>query len=469
MSDHQLEMFSGPYVLGKTKDTNDLWTSAGLFGESVTELLGFDSKLRVSTYHALQQAAVLICLDVMAQDISKATLRLRRRVKTKGEFVVEPKQHKMAEMLALEPNVRHTWVEFHQMLVYHLCLASNSYCYVRRNGAGDPLELIPIVPNQVQEFINERSREVFYDLNASSMQEIALLGREYIRAPERDVLHVRNRMLDGFWGFSTLTAGGPTITLGKDIERYQRSLYSENGMVRGFFQRTGAGMSDDGFRRTKGQLKKLLQRRMNIDDPILLEDGITYKEMAMKATEAEMIKALDKHIEMVCKLWRMPPHKAMHLTAVKYENLTAMENMYVRDTLIPICRLIEDRMERTLLTREERLEYRLEFDRDELKIIDEKVENDRAQKAAQSGLITINEWRDGQGYNPASWGNVRIIPVNTALIDEKNEVVATGAVAQEEPENNGDDDAGDGEGTEPKENKSANDDRRLRLVASAGE
>src|SRR5690606_12949768 len=112
-----------------------------------------------------------------------------------------------------------------------------------------------------------------------------------------------------------------------------------------------------------------------VDAP-LLEDGIEFKSWTATAAETDMIKALDKQIEMIGKMWRMPPHKTMSLNAVKYENLATLEMIYVRDTLIPICKEIEARLARTLLTEKERLTYFFEFDRDEMAIADEKVKQE---------------------------------------------------------------------------------------------
>lgn len=431
--DDQLDLFPGCYSLGRTKDADDLWTTTGFGGPSIAEFLGLHSEFRTTGKEALEQAASLICVDILAQDISKATLRMKEKKAGGGTTDVDPTRHPMAMFLALDPNRRHTWTEFTAMLVYHMAMASNSYAYAPRSNAGEVLELIPIVPGNVVDRVNRASREIFYDFNARNAHEQALLGTDFLTAPERDVLHVRQRMVNGFSGYSTLLAGRKTLSLARDIEEYERQLFSENGLIRGFFSRPAAMgvMGDEPFRRVKSQLKKLMERvrKGGKDEPILLEDGISFNELAMKATEADMVKALDKQIEMTGKLWRMPPHKTMSLTAVKYENLNAMEMVYVRDTLVPLCKLIEARLARLLLTPQERLRFFFEFDRDEMSISDAKAESDRIYKAVGQGRITINEGRADDGYNPVPWGNARVVPVNTILVDENNNVVASGAKA----------------------------------------
>lgn len=155
----------------------------------------------------------------------------------------------------------------------------------------------------------------------------------------------------------------------------------------------------------------------------------------MKANEAEMAKALDKQIEMICKLWRMPPHKAMHLVAVKYENITALEMIYVRDTLLPLCRLIEERLARILLTREERLRFKFEFDRDEMAVADEKAEGEEIIKLGERGFISHDEVREARRFNPRKNGKGKVytVPANVKIVDEDGNTVVTGAKDDKAP------------------------------------
>lgn len=448
------------YTLGVDEDANDaLWTSAGFGGPSIAEFFGYASGQRITGRAALQQAAVLICLDVLAQDLSKAALRMERRVKG-GWIEVEPHEHPVAEMLAIEPNPRHTWVEFKQMLVYHLGMVSNSYALVQRKVDGDPIYMVPVAPGRVGERIDQLNGAVFYDVSASTIQEAALLGFEYRAVPERNILHVRNRMLDGFYGASTLDIAGPALTLAREVDDFQRRTFSGNSMSRGFFSReAGKGaMTDPVFARMQQQLRKLVQRTRNPEDPVLLEDGITYKEYMSKANDAEMSKALDKAVENTCKLWRMPPHKALHFANVKYENLATMEMVYVRDTLIPIASLIEERMSKTLLTRRERAEFRFIFDRDDLTVADENIHRQWIQMALDRGAISLNEAREEMGWNPREGGDVYLKPVNMTLIDTEGNVVVG-------PAESGDQADADQTETETGDEPKAANDRSLRLVS----
>ena len=431
-----VEKSSGFYRLGETCEVDPAtWTTpTDLWGvDSFADFLGLSPEYRISQRGVLELTAAMICLDVLAQDISKATLRLKKKVKG-GAVDAEARDNPLAEMLLLEPNRRHTWVEMIQMLVYHLGMSSNTYGYVRRRRDGTPEQIIPLMPKQVNEAINQSTGEVFYQISAANVQEKALLGAETIIAAERDVLHIRNRLLDGFWGQSTIAIGGRTLSLGRELLNFERLQYSAKRSETGYWVRDqNEPLDAEAFRLMKGQIQRVLANRTA--EPIVLEDGVEFKQFGHTAADNDLIKALDKQIEMICKLWRMPPHKAMHFASIKYENLATLEMVYVRDTLIPLCKLIEQRLARTLLSREDRLKFYFEFDRDEMAIADEKIRLDWIKTLVERGIITLNEARQEAGWNPRPNGDLYILPVNTVLVNSRNQVVASGSVdASKKPE-----------------------------------
>lgn len=381
-----------------TKSGSSTWTQQdGDVWSRLSSIVGSG----LSTREAISQAAVLICLDVLSQDIAKAPMLLHRKDDDGNEVIVRPEDHPLAELFALDPNHRHTWFEFMTMTVLNLGLIDNAYMVVDRRMNGDVNELQPISPGNQRELINTRSRETFYDVTATNNQEMALLGATSRRVAENDMIHVRMRMWDGFWGYPTLKAGKGTIDLSKDLSNYQSRLYSEDAMERGFFSRDAATPLDEpGAKRMREQLNMLMKLVRSRGEAVLLEDGITYESLENNASDNELPKALDSSIASTCRLFRMPQHKAMHLNAVKYENLAIMEQVYVRDTLVPICTAIEQRAARALLSRRDRLRYRISIDRGVLNLQDEERVNKRLEMLLKNGVITRNEARQAVGRNP---------------------------------------------------------------------
>lgn len=422
-TDEQIEMFEG-----EQKDVSQDM-SVAQFMEFMTENYNLGSVTK-----ALQIAAFMLCCDVISQDIAKSTLRLRERLDNGTSRIVNPTKHPLAGLLALEPNRRHSWMQYNEMTVLWSCLTSNSYSAIFRDNVGNPLEIIPLQTGRVFEKV--AGREVFYDVTAGTMQEQALLGQTFMTFAERDMIHVRKRMLDGMDGYSTLDVGRRTLDTTAQLEAYRTKLFGNEGEMRGVFQRDTPGAMDDlAFGRLRSQLKYLMSRFKEGTQPIVLEDGIKFQPISSKPAEMELSEQFEAQLNEVCRLLRVPPHKIFLMTGTKYENLETQEKMYLGDTLIPVAKHHEQSMERALLSRADRLKYFLEYDRNEMTLHDTKLETDRAIRALERGAIEVDEARAVFGYNPLAGGagQVRLVPVNMVVVNRKNEVVIGASSAPTDP------------------------------------
>ena len=373
---------------------------------------------------ALKLSAVLICMDVLAQDIAKTPLRMRRRLKNGGSEVVEPEQHWLANLLATEPNRYHTWYEFKEMVILHLCAVQNAFIGKVQDMAGRPSELIPILPGRVRILVDETSDFYVYETQRLTSHERLMLRRLDPYLLEDEMIHIRGRMFDGLYGYSNLEAGSATMSLSKALQDYQTRLYKNDATLRGVFQmKNEETLSEDAFIRLKKQLSERFRNMSRSGDPLVLEEGMEFQSVSMTADQAEINEAQKNAIASTARLFRMPPHKIMHLDAVKYENLDTMERSYVQDTLVPIAERVEQRLARGLLNMNERASLYLEFDRESLMLNDIEKQTKAMDALAKNGAITINEMRQKRGMNPIKGGDVRLIPANYHLVDENNEIV----------------------------------------------
>ena len=381
---------------------------------------------------ALQQAAFMLCCDVISQDVGKATLRLRELMPNGTRRTVLPTQHEVAALLATEPNKRHTWEEFSEMLMYWGCFSNNAHAYAKRNNQGDILELVPLQGGRAIELI--AGNEVFYEISAATLYEQALLGFQSVRAPERDVLHVRWRMLNGMDGYSPMIAGYSTLQAGKAIDEYRGNLFNEDGQMRGVFVRKdppSGPLPDLPFERLRSQFRQMMTNFRRLTDPIVLEGDFDFKPISANPKEMDLTNQFVQQVVATCRLLRVPPHKVFGMDSVKYENLETLEKSYVGDTLIPRCKPVEQRLAKLLLTAKDRLRFVVEYDREEMTLKDTKAETDRAVRSLERGAITWDEFRATMGKNPLpnGQGNHRLVPTNMNVIDENGVVVVQGTAA----------------------------------------
>jgi phage portal protein BeeE len=102
---------------------------------------------------ALQNAAFVLCCDVISQDLAKARMYLRKRLDNRTSRIMEPNEHPVAALLAYRPNPHMTWHEYHEMMMFWLPLTQNAHAIVDRTVVGDPAGLVPIMTSQQHPFV----------------------------------------------------------------------------------------------------------------------------------------------------------------------------------------------------------------------------------------------------------------------------------------------------------------------------
>jgi HK97 family phage portal protein len=408
-------------------------TSTGARLVTALRSFGFQGGIqrRMSTEEILQLSSVLICLDVRSQDIAKVPLRMYERMKNGGKRVVDPSEHPVALLLATRPNPYQTWNEFWIMMLLHFGVLENAYIAKRIEG-GITIELIGCMPVRVFQLAVEPedgSRGFFaYRVDRFSPQErIPLSGLPDIFLPN-EFIHLKGRTFDGLQGYSNLDAGTKTFNMASSILDYSTRLFDNDGGMRGVFQKpgeSGDALSDVAFKHLREQLAELLTNMRRHNVPIVLEEGMTFQEISMTADQAQSASAKDASIVDTARVFRIPPHKMMHLINVKYENMETLEKSYVSDSLIPTCVPIEQKLSGSLLSFKEQSQYFLQFDRREMLLNDQEKLAEVTKSMMAAGSMTFDEHRQALGWNPmeGQGGDCRTIPSTYNTVDSTGEVV----------------------------------------------
>ena len=462
---HQLELFEKSVTTADTLSVKD-------FSALLRDTFGGGSLV----HKAIRTAAFLACADVLAQDISKATFRLRSWAQNGTSTIVMPTKNEIAGMLALEPNPRHTWSNFFEMMVYWLVFKDNAYAVIFRDLMGNPIKVVPVQSPAVMEQVvyNETTNEgeIWYHVTASTQQEQQLLGAAFRKVPERDMIHVRKRLIDGFCGYGTINAGQKTLDIMQSIDEFRDNLFSEEGQLRGVFSmgKDAPELSDVAFDRLREQFKELMSRWRELTAPIILEGGMTFNAISSKPSDMELTKQFEAQVGQMCRLFRVPPHKIFLMDGSKYSNMESQDKAYVSDVLVPIAKAIEGEFGKKLMPdRNFRLRNFFQFDRDEMSVRDTVQERESVIKAVERGLYELDEGRGLLGRNPLpnGAGQVRLIPTNMAVVDRNNNVLIGGASTPAS------DSKQPGEADTPPADEKPQDNTKsapvLRLVGSAGD
>lgn len=376
---------------------------------------------RIDEFSMLRQSVVTSALDVLAQDVSKATLGLV--IERRNEIrVIEPDEHPLARRLRLEPNPHQTWMGFWMQVIPYLAMHQVAYIYQRRRNMADmDPDLVAIHPSMVT--VNASPGGFTYDCTAETAGDEAMLGFLWERLTDDDLIRIVGRTRNGWEGLSTIMVGADVLGLNAMMVEFQAAI-AKGGLKPNGVISVPEKMDDEAFARLKNQIITALSAAVNKGDPLVLEQNAEWKDIGATAEQADLVKARQQLAQEVARLFRMPPHKVGLLESVKYDNLETMEKNYVDDTIVPICVLIEQHFTRALLTEKERLAgYAFRFDREELYDRDPAARRERIEKQFQSGLLWLNEARALLGKTPVpAEQDHRVLPLNSAIIYRSGEI-----------------------------------------------
>lgn len=413
---------------------------------------------------AIGLALLIQCADVKARDISKAEM-LQWRRNGRGWQMVEPVKGELAYHLMTKPNhTAMTWPEFWRMVVLHYEVAQNAYIYTPRDGDGAIEEHIPIMPGRARMRVSDRGN-IFYEIVAATEYDRAVLGDSYLIVPEREMIHLRGRLLDGVNGLSNVLLGSPNLDLLSAIGRYQTKLFGNDGKQPLVFETkegfANTDMGEAAFRRLKDQLREAARRASGTGEAILLEAGLTAKPIAVNAVDAQSKDSFTQAVMRICGLMDVPPHRIYALESVAYNNMSAMNRQYVNDCLMPLAFNFETKLRNHSLPESDWPRYSLQFDRAALMSNDPDTLDKLIKTGMGTGLMSFDEGREVMPFrlNPLKKnGGYRTVPVNMSLVDENGEVVHAGT--GQHPTNPG---AGESESPDNNAGKAG-----PRLVHSAG-
>jgi HK97 family phage portal protein len=218
-------------------------------------------------------------------------------------------------------------------------------------------------------------------------------------------------------------------------------------------------MADAAFRRLKDQLTQRVRKNRRNGEPLLLEAGLKAKSVAVNSKDSLTVETYNAMVLRICGLMRVSPHKIMHLDQVKYDNQAHANDAYANTSLIPIAEEIEEGFRLSLIDDEDWGRLYPEFDRMTLMATDAASLTKILDTFVKNGVMELNEARDKLplGLNPLPNGDVRYVPVNTAIIDRDGNVIQQAAEGQNQ---------GAGEGEDADDGNEDEQQRTLRLVST---
>ena len=333
--------------------------------------------------------AVFACVRVLSESIASLPLITYQRMA--GDDKRRAKDFSLYSILHDSPNPLMTAFELREMMVGHLALRGNAYCFIERED-GTIVALWPLNPKNIK--VEIQGRDLIY-IHQSDGDE-----KKY---QSEDILHIRGLSSDGIIGYSPLTMLRDTFGAAKAVGNYADN-YFKNDASPGGILTTDQDLGDNA-EDLRNAWNKGFRGSGNKHKVAILGGGLRWESVGISPQDSQMIESQKFSVIQIARIFRVPLNLIMDYDRSTYSNVTEQNRSFLVHTLTPWLERIEQAIFRSLLTEQEKMRYFVEHLTHNFLRGDTKERYEAYQIARQTGFLSVNEIRKFENMNSVEGGD----------------------------------------------------------------
>ncbi len=365
------------------------------------------SGVRVTSDTAMRHGAVYASVQVLSQSMAVLPFELYRRRAGGGRTFVT--DHWLYRLMALRPNRYHSPFTWRQMVQGHLVFRGNAFNRIIDDGVGGIAELLPMHPDRVQiEMLDNGSWRYRHKLRNGSDE---VLRRD-------QVWHLKALSDDGIMGLNPIEVCRESIGGAIAAETYANRFFANDARpTSGWVEFPGKFKDKEAKRSFRSQLQEQ-QAGANRGKSLVLDEGMKWHEVGMTNADAQFIETRKLSISDIARIFRIPPHKIGDLSRSTNNNIEQQGLEFWQDTMLPwtsnwASSLLFDLLGEGV----EDLEPCFGFS--PLLNADSKTRSEYLSRMVTAGILTRNEAREIEGYNPLPGLSEPLVPTNERELSDK--------------------------------------------------
>jgi HK97 family phage portal protein len=354
----------------------------------------------VSDSMALSSAAVFACVRLLSQAVATLPVNLYKR---KNRKLVLQAEHPVNKLVSLRPSPWQTSFEFWQMVVVHLLLRGNFYAQKVVSGS----EIIALL------WLDPDKMEVKRDENGGLRYEYHRIAGQKIDFKPAELLHIRALCADGMKGLSAIQAARNSIQSAVRAEEHGAQMFANGARPTGVLYQEGE-LTEEAFQRIRKDFETNFCGTHNSGRPLILESGLKWQQLSMTAEDAQFIDQRKFSRSEIAMFLGVPPHMIGDIergtswgSGIEQQNLG-----FLVYTLLPYLINIQQAVIRDLLPLKDQPSFVLKFDTSLLTRADFVARQNGLKTMRDSGVISKNEWREIEGYDPIEDGDSYEVTAN---------------------------------------------------------
>ncbi len=382
---------------------NWLWPSQNLAGYLVRdhrpgawqandELMVRDS----TSYHA-----VYACMTRIASDIAKLPIGLVKKDPATG--IWQDHESNSFSPVLRRPNKFSTPQAFFESWMLSLYSTGNCYVIKERDKRGIVIGLYVLDSSKVRP-VTAADGSYAYEVDTSQINELAGIVGDTVLVPPEEMIHDRLAAPGShpLLGVSPIAAAVSQISVAQEIQSSTLALHKNQSRPMGALTAAGAVSSE-----TVEQLRAYWDSNFsgkNLGRVAILADGLTYQSFGIvSAQDGQVIEQLKWSAEVVCSVFAVPPHMVqLGDNSLKYDNVSALNQQYYNQTLMPRLESIEALLNHGLNLPNG---VSVQFNVTALLRLDPAAMIAAQADAVGAGIITPNESRKALNYGPVDGGD----------------------------------------------------------------
>lgn len=338
-------------------------------------------------------ATVLACVGAISSAMASLPAYVYRALARGREIDAG---HPVAQLIAAGPNRHQTWADWVEWTVASVLLRGNALAEIVTDARGTVVGLDPVPWEYVTVALLPSGR-LAYDV-----QEINTIaggtGRRR-RLLEGEVFHLRDRSDDGLLGRSRLQRAASVVTAGLSMQAFAEALY-RNGVNPSGALEMEAKLTQDQRGQLASNFREAFAGPTKAAKALVLDQGMKWKQISISPEDAEFLASRRFTTEELARLFNVPPPIIGDLTHGSFTNTETLGRQFATHTLTPWVRKVEAEFGRSVFGAASRTTHTLELDLSGL------LRGDPAQRwaawkiAREADILTADEIREAEGYNP---------------------------------------------------------------------
>lgn len=270
-------------------------------------------------------STVFTAVNTIAQDIAK----LQYNVMKDGDDGKQvQKNNPIHRLIHTSPNKNTTAYNFWYSMMWNALTKGNGYAIIVRDANFIPSELVQVNCDYVT--VLQEGGEVFYSVSGVGM------------VSSMDMIHIKMYSFDGICGVSPIMWNANVMGYKMKQDRYSAQAIGTKGT--GFI--SSSGLAPDQGQQVADQYKSAISQGKI---PFLGTMGATkWHNQLITPNEAQYIETKYQTNTEIYGIYRLPPAFAQNYEKATYANASQQDQVYVKHTLTPWLKLIEQECDKKL-------------------------------------------------------------------------------------------------------------------------